>query len=283
MKWINLFAALGVVAFRIRPAQAADDVVLKFGLYASEKPSKMIRQFRPILNRLEKSLTALLGRKVRIKTIVARSYAEGQDNLVSGRVDFSRMGPASYVAVKRRTPEISVLALESRRGRKEFHGVISITSDSNVHNLADLKGKNFAFGSERSTIGRYLSQLLLLENGVRAADLARYEYLGRHDLVGTAIAAKKFDAGALKESTFKAMVEKGRKIRAIALIKNVTQPWIAAAQLSIRMTVALRQSLLQMRDAKALKALNSGPLLAGSDDDFNLIRRAIDMNYQFFK
>ena len=35
--------------------------------------------------------------------------------------------------------------------------------------------------------GRYLSQLYLVENDIRAKDLSRYEYLGRHDKVGIAV------------------------------------------------------------------------------------------------
>jgi len=264
-------------------AAATDQLALKFGLYTVEKPSSLIRQFRPILDQVEVGLGRTLGKKVKIKTVIARTYAEGQENLASGQVDFSRMGPASYIAVKQRTPNISVLALESRRGRKVFHGIICVPSDSPVKDLSDLKGKSFAFGNERSTIGRYLPQMLLVKNEVRSKDLAHFAYLGRHDLVGAAVNSKKFDAGALKESTFKALVKKGYKIREVARMDNTTQPWIAAAQVPPNIVKALRQVLLGVRDTKALKALKSGPLLPGTDADYDHIRAAISQNQRFFE
>lgn len=75
--------------------------------------------------------------------------------------------------------------------------------------FSQLRGQTFAFGDERSTIGRYLSQLLLVQHGIRADELLSYEYLGRHDRVGTAVGAGQFDAGALKESTFRKLKKKG--------------------------------------------------------------------------
>ena len=40
--------------------------------------------------------------------------------------------------------------------------------------VEDLRGRTFAFGDRNSTIGRYLSQLHLMEHGIRAPDLAGY-------------------------------------------------------------------------------------------------------------
>ena len=274
---------LGFLYLSNAPSAFADTLKLKFGLYTAEKPSKLVRQFRPVLNEVENKYKELTGKPVAIKIVIVNNYVLGQDNLANGTVDFSRMGPASYIAVKRRSSGISVIAMESRRGKKSFYGIIAVPSDSSIQKLADLKGKRFAFGNESSTIGRYLSQWLLVQNGIRASDLADYKYLGRHDLVGTAIAAKKFDAGALKESTYNTLVAKGYNIRQIAMFENVTQPWIAAAHLPKKTIAEIRSSLLGITNASALKALKTGPFMKGSDMDYNPIREAISQNSKFFK
>jgi len=270
--------------FLLSPSSVpAKTLHLKFGLYAAEKPSVLVRQFRPVINEVEKNLSEILGQPVTIKIHIAKNYAKGQANLKNGTVDFSRMGPASYISAKRQSPGISVIAMESRRGKNRFFGIICVPTDSNIKNLSELKGKRFAFGNADSTIGRYLSQWLLVQNGVHAADLAEFQYLGRHDLVGTAVAAKEFDAGALKESTFYSLVKKGYKIRELARMENVTQPWIAAAHLSDKTVAALREALSKITNAGALTALKTGPFLKGTDADYNPVREAIVQNHAFFK
>ncbi|MCP4277603.1 MAG: PhnD/SsuA/transferrin family substrate-binding protein, partial [Gammaproteobacteria bacterium] len=89
------------------------EVTLKFGVYTSDKPTTMVRMFRPILNVIEQGLTEELGEVVRIKLNVASNYEQGIENLIKGQVDFGRMGPASYVLSKNRNPDLRIIAMES--------------------------------------------------------------------------------------------------------------------------------------------------------------------------
>ncbi len=271
-----------LVVMQVAVGRAAAEVQLKFGVYTADKPSAVVRQFRPVLNAIERSMSAQHGEPVKIRMQVARSYEEGGDDLVNGKVDFSRFGPASYVAAKRRSPSLSVIASEANNGKKTFNGVICVQKSSPIREVADLKGKRFAFGNERSTIGRYLVQLYLAEKDVKAADLAEYAYLDRHDKVGAAVAAGTYDAGALKESTFKRLVKQGKAIRALATFPNVTKPWIARADLEPQLLEQLRRALLEMRDEKAFKALKKDGFLPATDADYDRIRRSIEQNRLFF-
>lgn len=273
-----LFLALAAGIF---PAWA--DVDLKFGVYVSDKPTEMVRKFRPVLDALEASMSGELGEPVHIKMHVAGDYEAGIEDLVTGAVDFARFGPASYVLAKERNPELRILSVESEKGTKVFYGIICVAEESPIRAVEDLRGKSFAFGDSRSTIGRYLSQDLLIRHGITAKDLAVYDYLGRHDKVGTAVARKQFDAGALKEGTFKKLVAKGVPIRAIASFPNVTKPWIARGGLAPKVFAALRAALLRMRDPAALKALKKDGFLEGSDDDYAVIREAMASNARFFE
>jgi len=69
-----------------------------------------------------------------------------------------------------------------------------------------------------------------MKANVFAKDLASYDYLGRHDKVGAAVAAGKYEAGALKESTFKKQIKKGKPLRELARFPNVTKLWIASSR-----------------------------------------------------
>lgn len=275
---VPLFLALAAGTL---PARA--ELNLEFGVYVSDKPTEMVRKFRPVLDALEAAMSGELGEPVHIRMRVAGDYETGIADLVTGVVDFARFGPASYVLAKERNPGLRILAVESEKGTKVFYGIICVAEESSIRTLEDLRGRSFAFGSQRSTIGRYLSQNLLIRHGITAKDLAAYDYLGRHDKVGTAVARQRFDAGALKEGTFKKLVARGAPIRAIARFPNVTKPWIARGGLAPKVFAALRAALLRMRDPAALKALKKVGFLEGSDDDYTVIRKAMAANPRFFE
>ncbi len=111
---------------------------------------------------MEQKLSKSLGESLKIEFLVSKSYAEGINNLVEGYVDFSRFGPASYIEAKKRNPQISIFAIEHKKSKKVFNGVICVQQDSPIQKIEEVKNKKFAFGDQRSTIGRFLSQLYLL-------------------------------------------------------------------------------------------------------------------------
>jgi phosphonate transport system substrate-binding protein len=261
---------------------ARADISLTFGVDASDKPSAMVEQLRPTLDLVEQVASPRLGEPVKIRMRVVRDYQEGVNTLVSGQVDFARLGPASYVQAKQKSSSVEILAVEQLKGKKEFNGVICVAAESSLRTIADLRGHSFAFGADDSTIGRYLAQLYLSKNGVQAEDLKSFSYLGRHDRVGEAVASGQFDAGALEETVFKQLVQGGAKIRAIATFPNATKTWVARPGLSMPIRAALTQGLLAVNDPNALAALRFDGFLGGNDQDYDLIRESINENGRFF-
>lgn len=262
---------------------AYGETILNFGVYTSDKPTEMVKQFRPILNAIEKSMNKSLADPVKIRMQVSKSYEHGIKAIVNGDVDFCRLGPASYIQAKGAEPQLKVIAVESNKGKKTFLGIICVNDQSKITSIDQLKGKSFAFGSELSTIGRYLSQYYLYEHGVISSDLKKYEYLGRHDKVGMAVALKQFDAGALKESTFKKLVSDKQPLRKIASFPNVTKPWVARKGLTDELYFTLKKALLNITDEAALENLKKAGFLQGDDSDYNTIRKSILENNLFFK
>lgn len=260
-----------------------EPIALQFGIYTSDQPKVMVEQFRPILDAIQQSMTESMQRPVTISTQVFSTYEDGMGAIIDGAVDFSRFGPASYTIVKSQRPEVSLLGVEQNNGGRIFYGVICTHSDSSLKTCQDIMGKSFAFGDDKSTIGRYLSQEYLLDCGISASDLSSYEYLHRHDRVGDAVARREYDAGALKESTFRKMVESGSPLREVARFPNVTKPWVAKAGLDPEIKASLREALLEMDDEAALKALKKSGFEAGSDEDYDSIREAINRSDDFFK
>jgi phosphonate transport system substrate-binding protein len=275
--------SLLLLALCLLSGQSVAETKLKFGIYTSDKPSSMVRQFRPVLDSIASSLSRQRGETVTIHIQVAKSYEEGINDLVTGRVDFARFGPVSYILAKQRNPALSLIAAESKNGEKTYNGVICVHEESSLHDILALKGKRFAFGNEHSTIGRYLSQRYLSENGIGASDLAAYDYLGRHDKVGAAVAAGSYDAGALKESTFNKLKKQGKPLRSLATFPNVTKPWIARDGLDPMLIDQLRNTLLSLDDDEAFQALKKDGFLPADDHDYDVIRLAMKHNPRFFE
>lgn len=278
----SLSIALLLVVQLSWSSNAAAETRLSFGVYTADKPTVVVKKFKPILRLLERSVGDRLGHTVKIKLQVASSYAIGISDISSGKVDFSRLGPASYIEAKKQQAGIQMLALEAINGKKMFKGVICVGAQSSIRHAVDLKGKRFAFGDKSSTIGRYLAQQYLFEQGLRASNFSHFDYLNRHDKVGAAVALGQYDAGALKQGTYQRLVKNGAELRILATFTNVTKPWIARAGLEDKIVTALRASLLEIDDPIALKALGKDGFVEGSDGDYAIIRNAIDQNSRFF-
>ncbi|MEP2717847.1 PhnD/SsuA/transferrin family substrate-binding protein [Pseudophaeobacter sp.] len=270
---------LGLVSLAPIPARA--EITLTFGTYAADKPTQTVRKYRPFLSFLADRLSERLGEKVSIKMTIAKEYEEGIRQLAEGEVDFARFGPASYVMVKDLNPQIRIVAIESKKGKKRFKGVIVVHRDSPVQSLQELAGLTFAFGDELSTIGRYLAQAELLKAGISGADLHSFDYLGRHDLVGVAVGSGKYAAGALKESTYKNLITKGVPIRVLMTFDNVTKPWLASADLDEEIIQAMRDVMLSSQNEEIVRRVSKNGFLASKDADYDLIREAIEQSRGF--
>ncbi|WP_162932978.1 PhnD/SsuA/transferrin family substrate-binding protein [Roseovarius sp. EL26] len=279
MAALPLFILILSLLVTALPARA--EITLIFGTYTADKPTTTVRKYKPFLNYLEREMTTILGEQVTIKMKIASDYETGIDQLVNGEVDFARFGPASYVTAYQRNNGIDIVAMEAKKGKKRFKGIVAVHADNEMQNLSELSQHSFAFGNELSTIGRYLAQSHLIQAGITSHELSSYDYLGRHDRVGMAVGTGKYTAGALKESTFKKLVEKGVPIRALFEFDNVTKPWISAADLDPDVMIAMRQVMLGAADQAALKSVSKGGFLAGTDTDYDLIRDAIQHSYMF--
>lgn len=240
----------------------------------------MYRKFTPIIEAIQGDMEKQLAKPVDIHLHIFKTYNEGNDALVQGKVDFVRFGPASYIIAKSRNPEIQLLVMENIRGNKTFNGVITVRNDSKIKTLKDLKGKNFAFGDRNSTLGRYLAQAALVDAGIFASDLKSFDYLGRHDRVASSVGVGDYDAGSLKESTYENFRQRG-ELHTLRSIPNVTQPWIARAKLAPNVFEAIQEALLKLEDPTVLRELKVKGFFRTRDRDYDIVRTGMEKAQQF--
>ena len=247
---------------------------LKFGVYPSDRATVMYRKFSPVLDAIRVPLENQLERQVDIHMTIFEDYSSGIEALANGEVDFVRFGPSSYILAEEMNPNVQLLAMELRKGLKQFNGFIITKSDSGIQTLQDLKGRSFAFGDENSTTGTFLSQSLLVKNGIHTNSLSEHDFLGRHDLVAKAVITGTHDAGALKDSTYKKLCNSD-DIIVIKAFPNVTKPWIASSTLQKPICDAITNALLHLEDETVLSELGCSGFSETSPGEYTLVREGM--------
>ncbi len=253
---------------------------LTFGVYQTDKPSEVYRQFSPVVDALARTAEKYYGSPLTIEFKSYGTYEGGLNAIVTGNVDLMRLGPASYILAQQEPPGVQLLAMELKKGKDRFKGVIVVRADSSYETLADLEGARFAFGDVNSTIGRYLAQAHLMEAGIFADDLGSFAFLGRHDKVAKAVQLGDFDAGSLKMNTFKKMNRDG-SLRILKEFLNVTKPWVAKADLEPRLIEAITLGLVAIDDTDALDALGVSGFQPAKDEYYDFVRKAMAQAQRF--
>ncbi|MDP7009644.1 MAG: phosphate/phosphite/phosphonate ABC transporter substrate-binding protein [Phycisphaerales bacterium] len=268
---------LAVVTFA-----SANEIPLRldFGVYPSDRATVMYRKFTPILEAIQEPVEQLLGHPVDIHLTIFKNYDAGIDALVHGEVDFVRFGPASYILAEQRNKNITLLAMEQKKGLTRFNGHIITKTDSGIKSLQDLVGRSFAFGDRNSTIGRYLAQAEMLQAGIYEEDLQSFDYLGRHDLVASAVLTGSHDAGAIKGSTYNKLCDP-KKIAVLHTFENVTKPWVAREGLQPAVQEAITEALLSLEKSEILGELGCTGFIRTSPKEYDTVRSGMKRSEGF--
>lgn len=260
--------------------KSSDTLSLSFGVYQTDKATVMYKTFTPILESIQDSVSKELGRPVELGLTIFKSYDDGIQALVDGKVDLVHFGPASYVTAKEKNPSIQLIAMEHEKGEKRFKGVIVVKKDSPFQTIEDLRGKRFAFGDKNSTVGRYLVQAQLVDNGIYAKDLASFKYMERHDQVAGAVEIGDFDAGSVKSSTFKKYADKGT-LRKLAEFENVAKPVVVRGGFDPAVLPAVQHAFYELKDEAILKDLKISGFMPTSDSEYDFVRDGMRKSARF--
>lgn len=141
------------------------------------------------------ALSAATGLKFRSQ--VPSSYAALIEGMCSSKVDVGFLAPLQYVLAKDKG--CAQLMLTSvRGGLATFKGQIRVRADSGITDLAQLKGKKFAFSDPVSTSGSMYPQLLIRQrfNASAKEFFGEIVFAGGHDKAMIALYNKQVDGAA---------------------------------------------------------------------------------------
>ena len=149
-------AALSAVL--LAASASADPAVLRVSAIPDEAPTELQRKFKPLGDYLAKQLG------MEVKFIPVTDYPATVEGLASGQLDLVWYGGFTFVQARRRTG--TAIPLVQREEDARFHSKFITRPGSGIEKLADLKGKNVAFGSPSSTSGHLMPRWFLLQAGV---------------------------------------------------------------------------------------------------------------------
>jgi phosphonate transport system substrate-binding protein len=206
-----LFALSLTMGWAAIPAHAQN--VLRISAIPDEAPTELQRKFSRVAAYLEKET----GMKVEYTPVT--DYAAVVEALAAKKIDLAWLGGFTFVQARLRSG--NAIPIAQRAEDEKFTSKFIANTASGIKSLADLKGKNFTFGSVSSTSGHLMPRYFLLENKINPErDFKRVAFSGAHDATALQVESGKVEAGVLNASVWDKLVEE-KKVDT----KKVTVIW----------------------------------------------------------
>ncbi|MFN4328906.1 MAG: putative selenate ABC transporter substrate-binding protein [Limnobacter sp.] len=199
-RFSTLFRTIVAIALTGSVAMAHAEQVFRVTAIPDESPTELARKAAPLM----KYLSEKLGMKVEYTPVT--DYAASVEALVNKQVDMAWFGGFTFVQANVRSNG-QVIPLVQRSEDERFRSVF-ITTEPDIKNLEDLRGKSVSFGSASSTSGHLMPRSFLQDVAYLnpEKDFKRVSFSGAHDATIAAVAAGKVDAGALNISVWEKFV-----------------------------------------------------------------------------
>ncbi|HZF45796.1 MAG TPA: phosphate/phosphite/phosphonate ABC transporter substrate-binding protein [Sphingomonadaceae bacterium] len=165
--------------------------------------SGTLADYRPLFDAVGKSAGITFDLKV------AQSYSAVVEALCSGNADVAFVGPVTYLQAKERDCA-QLLAVGVKDGQSVYYAGLFAPKTSSIKTIADLKGKDVAFGDVNSTSSFAYPMAMLIEAGVDPVkDLKALRLTGSHANSLAALIEGRVDAAALSFDSYDKAVREG--------------------------------------------------------------------------
>lgn len=269
----KFFVIIAVSAFTLVLAGcggSSSDEALRVGLIPNQNPEEVEAQYQP----LEDYLAEEIGREVEVS--VPATYNAVVETLVSGELDMAYFGGLTYVQARQRA-DVTPLVTEvnPRTGTTNYHSLIITPADSDITEVEQIEGQDFAFGSVSSTSGSLYPSIMLEKAGIDyRTDLSEFTYTGGHDTTAQAVANGSVDAGGLEDRIFYDLRDEGaideNSVRVVAKSEPIEgYPWVVRDSLSDEDRQALLDAYLNMEDPELLDLMRAQSYEQVSAEDYD--------------
>lgn len=236
---------------------------------------KMLRESAPLQAYLQQATGA------RVELTIPLNYAAVVEAFGADKVDIAYFGGFTYVQASKR---FGAVPLVQRDRDQAFHSLFITQAGSPISSLADLEGKQFAFGDVNSTSGHLMPEYFMRRQGVDPEVIAKAIYTGGHDATALAVANAKVDAGAIDEAVYARLIKDGKLDAAQLKVFYTTPPffdyvWAARKALDPALADAFRRAMLALdagnpQHKPVLDLLQATRYVPADDASYGALREA---------
>jgi phosphonate transport system substrate-binding protein len=225
---------------------------------------------------LQVYLTRAMGRTVNL--VAPDLYSETVARLADGSYDFACLGALMYV---RAHAKYGVVPLVQRSSDLQFHTVFITRTDSSIHSLPDLNGKQFAFGDINSASAHLIPYRELKQAGIDPETDLKVRYSGSHVATAALVQSGVADAGALDETIFRSLISSGKldgnRVRVFYTSKPfVDYVYVAGKDVPEAERQRFAGALLSLQEGKddaVLKILRAKQFVVAADQEYAPLRQ----------
>ena len=270
--------SIGLLGVTTMGPLSAEENVIRFGLIPSEDAEKLVKDSGPFIEALENEL----GMKV--EPYVAIDYSAVIEALKSDKLEIAFLGPAAYVLAKDKVKaEIVPVArgVMEETGKSSYRGLIIVNPTTSINELADLKGKTFAFVDPASTSGNFVPRFVFDKNGIDPEkDFKSVYYSGTHQATLIAVKEGKVDAGSIADEVYDLAIARGElkeeDVRVIFASDPIPgSPFVVRTNLPSDLQTKLKDGLMALKDVRFGKLGVVTAMDPATDADYDIVRELI--------
>jgi phosphonate transport system substrate-binding protein len=274
-RWSFYLLVMMSLATSATPAGAAADGELVFGVFPRFNASETTTRYAP----LAEYLSARLGRKVSLVT--SRDFESFWRGIEAQRYDLVQFNHYHYI---RSAKTYRVIAHNKEFGRSTLAGVLLVRKDSNITNIAQLRGRTVLFGGGEDAMFGYIAPVyMLLQAGLRKEDFkSRFAVNPLNSVIGVyhqqADAAGSGD-GVVEQPAVKNAINTD-ELSVLATSEQLLHlPWATKRSMSARLRDAIQAELVDLEKSEAGRKVLKAAVLTGlgkaEDKDYEPARKMI--------
>ena len=258
------------------PAAAAAEVTpLRVAVAAVISPKGTAESYQPLLDYLSRKLDRP------VELVQRRTYAEVNDLIERGEVDMAFVCTSAYV-IGQRDFGMQLLAAPQVKGETVYYSWLIVPVNSPARDMADLRGKTFAFTDPWSTSGRmYPTSLVKALGETPETFFGRIFFTYSHDDAIRAVANGVADGAAVDSLVYQFAVARepwlGERTKVIHRSPPFgIPPVVTSPHLRPQVYANLQTILLEMADdpdgRRALQALDLDRFVLVDDAAYDSVR-----------
>ena len=239
------------------PAEEEPEV-LRVGLIPNQNPESVEANYVPF----GEYLSEQIGREVELTVPV--SYGAVVEAMVNDELDLAYFGGLTYVQARERGDVVPLVTeINPETGDTTYRSVIIVPSDSDIQEVSELEGRDFAFGSVSSTSGSLYPAIMLRDAGIDyRTDLGNFNYTNGHDATAQAVANGQVDGGGVEDRILYRLQDEGvidaGSVRVIGESDEIQgYPWAVRNALPDDLKMDIAQAFLDIDDPALLDLLRA--------------------------